>query len=724
MFLRRFGPFAVLAVLLIILFYGYSRETQPLVEGKGSNNVHACAVSPKAPLRIVPTGDSITEGEGSSDYNGYRLFLYRHLMEDCNDRSVEFVGTRRSGLSPDPSIQGLEETEGYSGWDIERLLNFSMDPIAETLSRQPNVMLLHIGTSTKPDYHMLILTIGTNNVAPLPLRPPDIVAPEDSPEKLEQLIDEILKLAPSIVLIVAQIITSPNFGWKDNTPIFNAPIPDMVEKRRAKGFKIMTIDMSSVGTDCVRDFDNSPVDCEDINGDGLHPKDEGYRKMAGFWYEALVEATKRGWPSSLPGLVWNKKQYQTQLEDPEMSPMATLAFIIFMIFNIASIIKVRRRVSISSIQGRPLGFSDQCFSVQVPEKPQTLELEESSSPSWLAAGITRYSHHNFKLQKIVSSIKSQLYDRQCELPWPDDPPANQKAIHGNLKAWWESTFGDGFALPEVDVRYTRVWKLKLQIKFYTAMILLFQPSQAIKNPSDDSLQVVFDSATYILRDYQLLHDSSNLDYGWRTVQNTFAAGAALIYSFWTSKMVRARAEAMAMSKTLRTCPSLLSIGGEWWPSAKASLTAFGSIADLTIQEVYSNQHKSKRRRQSSPDPRIRGPQNSNFHEAPQPDHAGMSSDRTAWGAGDPGRGSGSMNSMPSHEHFQFAANQAGNDPSFDAQMEPQWQLDFANTSPHDPWIASYTDVEQFLAGFDRSEFSWNVPMNDMGKPFDLNTTFR
>ena len=97
MFLRRFGPVAVLAVLLIILFYGYSRETQPLVEGnfgKGLNNVHACTVSPKTPLKIVPTGDSITEGEGSSDYNGYRLFLYRHLMEDCNDRSVEFVGER------------------------------------------------------------------------------------------------------------------------------------------------------------------------------------------------------------------------------------------------------------------------------------------------------------------------------------------------------------------------------------------------------------------------------------------------------------------------------------------------------------------------------------------------------------------------------------------------------------------------------------------------------
>ncbi|KAF2168985.1 carbohydrate esterase family 3 protein [Zasmidium cellare ATCC 36951] len=283
MILRRYGPYAVFAVLVVVLFYGYTtRELQPLAAeaGQQTTNAHACVVSPRTPLKIVPTGDSITEGEGSSDYNGYRLFLYQHLMEDCADRSVEFVGTRRSGLSPDPSIKGLEETEGYSGWDIERLLNFSMDPIAQTLQREPNVMLLHI---------------GTNNVAPLPLRPPDIVEPAQSPEKLEQLIDEILQLAPSIVLIVAQIITSPNFGWKDNTPIFNAPIPDMVDRKKAKGYKILTVNMSSVGTECVRDFDNSPVDCEDMNGDGLHPKDEGYRKMARFWYEALVEATKKGY---------------------------------------------------------------------------------------------------------------------------------------------------------------------------------------------------------------------------------------------------------------------------------------------------------------------------------------------------------------------------------------------------------------------------------------------
>lgn len=73
----------------------------------------------------------------------------------------------------------------------------------------------------------------------------------------------------------------------------------------------------------------------------------------------------KGWPSSLPGFIWNKRQYQTQLEDAEMPPMATLAFIVFMIFNIASIIKVRRRVYASSPERyylAAMAFAPDCFS--------------------------------------------------------------------------------------------------------------------------------------------------------------------------------------------------------------------------------------------------------------------------------------------------------------------------------------------------------------------------
>lgn len=105
MFPRRYLPYALATILLVVLFYGYNRDhhgkqLQPAPAPKKESSAHACAVSPETPLKIVPCGDSITEGEGSSDYNGYRLFLYQHLMADCAERSVEFVGERRAFQIP------------------------------------------------------------------------------------------------------------------------------------------------------------------------------------------------------------------------------------------------------------------------------------------------------------------------------------------------------------------------------------------------------------------------------------------------------------------------------------------------------------------------------------------------------------------------------------------------------------------------------------------------
>lgn len=200
------------------------------------------------------------------------------------------TGTQRSGKPPSPSIK-VTESEGYSGYDIERILNISAPNIDKILSsRDPSVVLLHI---------------GTNNMSPL--RPPDIVPPEHAPMVLERLIDHILSLAPHITLIVAKIITSPNFVWIENTPVYNAAIPGIVKRKFEAGYKVLVADLSSVGSECVRNWDGSDVDCEDLNGDGVHPKDAGYKKMAGFWYMSLVEATSRGffekgegWKAAIP----------------------------------------------------------------------------------------------------------------------------------------------------------------------------------------------------------------------------------------------------------------------------------------------------------------------------------------------------------------------------------------------------------------------------------------
>lgn len=107
--------------------------------------------------------------------------------------------------------------------------------------------------------------------------PPDPY--ESAPNRLGSLIDDILCKCPNTTLIVAQIISASNSGTESRIKTYNAAIPGVVADRRARGFKIMTVDMSSM----------------DTWADGLHPTDDGYNEMASWWYEAIQEADSLGW---------------------------------------------------------------------------------------------------------------------------------------------------------------------------------------------------------------------------------------------------------------------------------------------------------------------------------------------------------------------------------------------------------------------------------------------
>ena len=80
-------------------------------------------------LRILPLGDSITDGMSSSDGNGYRLRL-RDLLTPEN--AVEYIGQQHSGFMDD------NNNEGYPGIDISLIAEKAKPSYAE----KPNIVLL------------------------------------------------------------------------------------------------------------------------------------------------------------------------------------------------------------------------------------------------------------------------------------------------------------------------------------------------------------------------------------------------------------------------------------------------------------------------------------------------------------------------------------------------------------------------------------------------------
>ena len=114
--------------------------------------VIACGFSPLAlavpSLRVLPLGDSITEGYQSSETAGYRGPLWT-LLTDAG-YAVEYVGSQAGSL---PTYPGVDlRHEGHGGWYImgERGV---YERLNDWFSRYdtPDVILLHIGTNSSAD---------------------------------------------------------------------------------------------------------------------------------------------------------------------------------------------------------------------------------------------------------------------------------------------------------------------------------------------------------------------------------------------------------------------------------------------------------------------------------------------------------------------------------------------------------------------------------------------
>ncbi|KAL8746582.1 MAG: hypothetical protein Q9190_001426 [Brigantiaea leucoxantha] len=193
-------------------------------------------------LRILPLGASITAGSASSDGNGFRKFLYDTLQKT---NKVTYVGSQ--GTAP-------LKHEGHPGWVISDIGNAA----SVSLPSRPNVVLLHA---------------GTNDI----LQNKDV---DNAPERLGDLIDQVLGVAKDAVVLVAQILPCSRPGQFERFVTFNARSAGVLNQKVAEGKKVMKVWM--------------PVTTDDLV-DGIHPHDEGYERMAQAWVQGMQRAAEKGW---------------------------------------------------------------------------------------------------------------------------------------------------------------------------------------------------------------------------------------------------------------------------------------------------------------------------------------------------------------------------------------------------------------------------------------------
>lgn len=191
--------------------------------------------------KILPLGDSITFGLGFD--GGYRVELFRLALADGHD--ITFTGTQQpNGPMMVEGVPFPRNHAGISGQTISQIAGRIPNP---DLQEMPHIILVHAGTN------------DMNGQA------------QGAEGRLGDLMDKLIMEAPDALIVVSSIIP---FGGRVET--FNQSVPGMVEERAANGAHIIYVDQ-------YEGFPNGEL------GDGVHPNQAGYARMAGKWYAAIEQ---------------------------------------------------------------------------------------------------------------------------------------------------------------------------------------------------------------------------------------------------------------------------------------------------------------------------------------------------------------------------------------------------------------------------------------------------
>jgi len=201
----------------------------------------ASAAESNGGVRVMPLGDSITEG--TQVPGGYRIGLWQRLSGA--GYRVDLVGTQFNG----PAALGDHDHEGHPGWRIDQI---DANITGWLGSTTPRTVLLHIGTND---------ILQNYNVS-------------SAPSRLSTLVDHITAAAPAADVFVATIIPLASAGQEAAARTFNAALPGIVQSKVNSGKRVHLVDMHAALTtgDLI---------------DGIHPTAGGYDKMAATWYAAL-----------------------------------------------------------------------------------------------------------------------------------------------------------------------------------------------------------------------------------------------------------------------------------------------------------------------------------------------------------------------------------------------------------------------------------------------------
>jgi lysophospholipase L1-like esterase len=208
------------------------------------------ALSAATPVKIMPLGDSITAGTGC-----WRAYLWNRL-QTSGYTNIDFVGGVSDGGGCNPGFAYDHDHEGHGGFSATGIADNNQLP-PWLAAANPDVVVMHLGTNDMWGGH-------------IPL--------QNKLNAFTKLVGQMRANNPNMKIVVAQIIpmsASACATCPADVVALNNAIPGW-----AAG--LTTTQSPVVVADLWTGF-NPATD----TGDGVHPNDAGYRKMANSWYPVL-----------------------------------------------------------------------------------------------------------------------------------------------------------------------------------------------------------------------------------------------------------------------------------------------------------------------------------------------------------------------------------------------------------------------------------------------------
>ncbi|KAH7417851.1 carbohydrate esterase family 3 protein [Cadophora sp. MPI-SDFR-AT-0126] len=190
-------------------------------------------------LRVMPLGASITQGQGSSDGNGYRRWLRSQLR--WKGWLVNMVGSKTDGTMAD------QDNEGHPGWVIDQV----HDAWRTSKWMMPNLVLINAGTND---------CVGGRDTG-------------NAGTRLKSLVDDIFRDVPGVSIALSTLARSRDYDSCSSD--VSQQIRNLVQSY--SGSRIALADI------------NNAMSRNDIGSDGTHPTDNGYKLFAGVWWNAISQ---------------------------------------------------------------------------------------------------------------------------------------------------------------------------------------------------------------------------------------------------------------------------------------------------------------------------------------------------------------------------------------------------------------------------------------------------